>query len=342
MSIEVRPIAHSEHKRWDKGIDQAPHATPFHQFKPLKTAADEVGASLHLLEGYKGNETVGLFPLFFSTVGPAKLVHSPPQGSGVTKLGPVRLNYENLKQRKVERENRQFLTGCIDWATEYLDPDDFYIRSVDRYPDLRPFLRNGFDVTPSYTYVVDLTLGRDEVLSRFSSDARRPIRQPPDHDYEIRDGGEEAIDRIISQVAARHSEQGMNYELTPEYVTALSRQFTDGQFRPLECVVDGEFAGGIITLENSKTVYRWQGGVRPTVDFPVNELLDWKIIDDAISRGLFRYDMVGAMVPELCSYKVKFAPTSVPVYRIRKRTPTMRLLSSTYRRLPDKIQSAIY
>lgn len=342
MSIDVRSLEHSEYERWNEGVSHAPHATPFHQYQPLKVVADETGTSLHLLEGYKGNETVGLFPLFSRTIGPVTVVYSPPLGSGITKLGPVRLNYRNLKQRKVERENSQFLTGCIDWIMERIAPDDFYIRSVDRYPDLRPFLRNGFDVTPSYTYVVDLTPGKDEVIKHFSSDARQPIQQPPNRDYEIREGGETAIDRIVSQVAARHSEQGENYELSPEYVTTLYQQFIDGRFRPIECVVDGDFVGGIITLENNDTVYRWQGGVRPPIDFPVNELLDWAIIEDAISRGISRYDMVGAMVPQLCTYKVKFAPTPVPVYRIRKRTSRMQILSSIYRKLPRKIQSTIF
>lgn len=342
MTVDVRLISHSDHEQWNDGIARAPHATPFHQYRPLKFVADEVGAELHLLGGYKGNELVGMFPLFSQTLGHSKVVYSPPHRSGITKLGPVRLNFEKLKQRKVESDNTHFIDGCMDWAAEKFDPSDIYIRVVDRYPDLRPFLRNGFDVTPSYTYVIDLSLGEEEVIKRFSSDARRHIRQPPEHEYEIREGGTETINRIISQVAARHREQGERYELTPEYVTDLYRQFSDEQFRPLECTIDGEFMGGIITLEYNDTVYRWQGGVRPPIDFPVNELLDWTIITNAISRGFVRYDMVGAMVPQLCEYKAKFAPIPVPVYRIQKRTQTMDVLSAIYRKLPSKVRSAIY
>lgn len=342
MSVDVRAIEHPEREQWDDVVARAPHATPFHQYRPLKLIADEVGATVHLLAGYKGNEPVGVFPLFSQSVGPLQVVYSPPHRSGITMLGLVRLNFEKLKQRKAERDNTEFLTGCLDWIADRVDPDDIYVRVVDRYPDLRPFLRNGFRVTPSYTYVVDLAHGKEEVIKRFSSDARSSIQQPPDREYEIREGGGDAIDRIISQVAARHREQDEDYELSPEYVTSLYDRLPDGRFRPLECRVDGNFAGGIIVLEYDDTVYRRQGGARPYADFPVNELLDWTIIKTAISRGFTRYDMVGAMVPQLCEYKAKFAPTPVPVYRIRKQTPKMRVMSSAYRKLPDEIRSAHY
>jgi len=331
MSIEIDVFGREDRDRWNQLVERSPHATPFHRYEALEVLADHSKADVHPLVGYKGQEPVGLFPVFGMYKGPVAAAFSPPPDLKISYLGPVLVNFEKLKRRKAERRHSRFVEQCLDLLDSELNPKFTLVRTSPWYDDPRPFSWNDFDVELAHTYVVDLSPGRDELLSKFSSDARRNATNEPDADVEIREGGAAAVRRIIEQVKERHDEQGESYLLSPETVSALHRELPDDALRPYVCAVDGQFAGGVVVLDDGDAVYRWQGGAKTDSNVSINDRLDWRIMTDAIDRGRSEYDLVGANNQRLCGYKAKFAPDLRTYYSIQDGTRSMNLVSGLYK-----------
>lgn len=340
MSIRIEVANQENEGEWNAAVDRSPQTTFFHQYDALRSLESYFDANLHLLLGYVGQEPVGVFPVFEQAKGPFRLATSPPLSVEI-HIGPALLNFEKLKQRKAEKRHREFVNECVDWIDRELEPDHLEIKVTDRYTDVRPFIRRDFDVRPSYTYVLDLSPGLEELQKQFSSDARKNIRNTPEDAYTIREGGVEEIEAIVSLIQQRFDELGEYYYLDSSLVTDLYAGSDSVRVRPYACWVDGDLVSGIIVLEYGDTVYRWQGGSKPNTDVPVTDLLDWHIIRDAKSRDRERYDLVGAMIPRLCDYKSKFGPKPTSVYIVRKSTVPMKIAESVYRRMPNEVRNVV-
>ncbi|WP_224335658.1 lipid II:glycine glycyltransferase FemX [Haloprofundus halobius] len=317
-------------ERWNDLASRSPHGTVYHRLEALEVQAAHAGAELFPLVGYKGQEPVCLFPVFSLSKAGIRGVFSPPPDLWVSYLGPALLNFESLKQRRAEKRHRRLVEAALGWVDETLDPSYIHFRTACGYDDPRPFEWNGFDVTPRYTYHVDLTPGPDALLDSFSSDARRNVRT--DADYTVDVEGVDAIERIVEQVRRRHEEQGESYAVTPAFVTDLHRRLPDGCVRPYVFRADGEFVSGMVTLAHGDTVHRWQGGAKTDHDLPVNDLLDWHIMRDAMERGETTYNLVGANNPRLCDYKAKFAPEVVQYHSLGRRNAGLKVAAKFYKR----------
>ena len=333
MSIEVSKATDDELEKWNQYVNRSPHGNPFHLRGSLTVLAEYANADLHPLIGFKGQEPVGLFPLFEVERMGISTVFSPPPGLLVPYLGPALLNIEKLKQRKRERRHERFIDGCFEWLGKKLDPRYVHVRSDFRYADLRPLEWNGMDASLGHTYTVDLTVGEDELLERFSSDARSNVRDGPGENCTIEEGGENAIRRIITQVYRRYEAQDKSYGVTPGLVLDLRERLPEGCVRAYVCRVDGRFAGGMVTLEDDETIHRWQGGAKHDADVPVNDLVDWHIMREAMDRGIDAYDLVGADARRLNRYKAKFNPELRTYHEAERAGPAMRLVREAYTRL---------
>jgi hypothetical protein len=319
------------HHDWNDLVERSPQTNVFHYEESLKVQADHAGAEVHALVGYKGQEPVGLFPVFEQRKGGMSMAFSPAPSLWVSYLGPAFLNHRKLKRRKRERRTKRFVQGCLDWIDRELGPKYTNVRTDPAYRDVRPFEWRDFEIDVRHTYSVDLTPGEEDVLMSFSSDARNNIRT--EGDYRVYEGGPTEIEAIVSQVQDRHDEQDESYGVTPAFVTDLYERLPEGAVRPYACEIEGEIAGGMIALEFGDTVYRWQGGAKHDHDLPVNDLVDWEIMTDAMDRGVENYDLVGANEERLCGYKAKFAPELRSHYSIQKGNKVTNALSSVYKKL---------
>jgi hypothetical protein len=333
MSIEIRTIDDAD--EWDSYVERSDGTNLFHQSDALDVQAEYTNATLYRFAGFKGQETVGLFPVFEIAKGPVSTAFSPPPEIRVPYLGPAVLNMDKLKQRKRERRLKRFLDGCMEMIEDEIGPKYTHVRTDSRYEDLRPFIWNDHDVTPDYTYLVDLEDGADAVKSRFSSDARSNIRDGEDADFVIEERGHNEIEQILEQVRNRYEAQDVSFHLSTPFVTDLFDRLPDGQLRPYTLYVDGTFVGGMLVLDDGERVYRWQGGVRTDadVDIATNDLLDWRVMRDAMERDRSYYDLVGADSPRINRYKAKFGPELEAYHSIENGTPVMNKMAHLYRKL---------
>lgn len=331
--FEVVRIADDDRDEWDRLVRESSRGTPFHYYESLKMFADDSNMRLHPLVSFKGGEAVGLFPIFERSYSFVSTVFSPPPNLKVPYLGPILIDHDHLSRRNVERRQLRFVGSCLDHIRSTVGPKYVYVRTTFGYRDPRPFDWEGFDFSPRFTYVVDLTPGQEQLFDQFSGDARSNVRNCEDAGCVVELGGTEGIRRTVDQVRERHEEQGRSYPLDSSFLEALYERLPAGAVRPYVCKLDGEFVGGNIILASGDTAYAWVGAATPDVELGVNDALHWRSMRDAIDRGESRYDLAGANKERLSSYKSKFAPDLEPYYIVRKRTPYMRAMEQIYARI---------
>lgn len=328
MSIELRTV--DDAARWNELLTDTDHPTGFHHAAALDVLERHTGGDCHRLVGFKGEEPVGLFPVFTIRKGPATGAFSPPPNLKLPYMGPLLLDRQPLKRRRYDERNRRFVEACQDWLDDERCPGYTSVRTAPGYDDVRPFLWQEYDASVRYTYIVDIDRSPDELLSAFSSDARRNVTSEYEVSYEIAEGGAEEIDRIVEQARERHAEQDESFGVDSAIVRDLYEALPAGVIRPYVCRVEGDYAGGFVTVEFDDRSIRWLGAAKPSVDLPVNDLLDWAYVTDAMERGVRTYDLAGANNQRIAEFKAKFAPELVPYYALENGNLTMTALSKLY------------
>ncbi|WP_332898101.1 lipid II:glycine glycyltransferase FemX [Haladaptatus sp. CMSO5] len=333
MTVTISLADVADQQRWNNYVAASPQGTFFHQLEVLDVLATHSQTDLTLLIGKKGNEVVGLLPMFVTSKFGINVAFSPPPRLKVPYLGSLLLNSDDLRQRTFEDRHEEFVEGCFDYLHDTVRPRYFNIRSTVGYPDVRPYLWQDFEILPRYTYQVDLTPGIEELFAQFSSDARYNIRKATNQGISVEIGGVEAIKRIIAQVSERHHAQGKSFPVNASLVTDLYNRLPAGSVLPYEAYLNGTYVGGNIVVSFGNTVCAWFGGVAPEVDVPVNECLDWRIITDATNDGMELYDFLGANVRRINRYKAKFNPELRPYFNIERASPEMAVVAGVYKLL---------
>ena len=99
--MDIKIANESDSKKWDSIVENSPHGTIFHTWKWLKIVEKHTKTGLYPLIGLKGEAPVGIFPLYYKKQ-LIKIVFSPPPKALLLYLGPIIVNYDKLKQSKVE------------------------------------------------------------------------------------------------------------------------------------------------------------------------------------------------------------------------------------------------
>ncbi|GAB3689741.1 hypothetical protein GCM10028857_25440 [Salinarchaeum chitinilyticum] len=331
MSVDTSLLRDAE--AWNELVERSEETTPFHRYEALEVLAEHSGTTLYPYVGYKGQEPIGLFPVFALERWPLRTAFSPPPDLEVSYLGPAQLNGHSAKQRKAEKRHRRFVEAVVDAVDEEIAPHYAHVRAGTAYDDPRPFIWNDFDPTPRYTYHVDLTPDVDDLFMSFSSDVRQNVRKAEEFDYELELGDGDDVERIIERVQARHDEQDVTYNVTPAFARDLYESLPEGAARAYVCELDGAFVGGKITLEDEETCYGWQTVTDLESDLPATDLIDWTVMQAAKERGRERIDLIGANDQRLCGYKAKFNPEVRTHYSLESSSAPTDAIKAVYKRV---------
>lgn len=329
VQIEVEGRSSFDATRWNKLIDRSPQATALHNYAALSKIAEHSGTELHLLTGRIGTETVWGAPLFMRSFGPTSMLFSQPPGLGLSGLVPCMVSGDVVEQNRLLRAEK-LMTESWSRIQDRFDPSYVHLSLARTLPISSLMLQEGLRTTPRFTYRLDLSVGSEELLGGFSSDARRNIQGADSDRIELFEGDRADIGRIITTMIGRYEEQDLTYPIRKEFVYDLYDALPDGTVTPYVIEVDGRFENGIIALDDGETVYRWQGGGKANTDVPVNDLLDWYIIRRGTEGGRRYYDFVGANTARISSYKAKFNPELVTDYQVEDASVVMRSVRALY------------
>ncbi len=318
VSMNVRRVTLGE---WENSLP-ATGTEVFHSPEVLRVVDEYATGELRLYVGYRGEQPVGFLPAFVRELAGVRAVLSPIPGFSLSRMGPI-VASNSPKQRKRERVNRTFTEQLLEtlregslltlvamvFSTEYVDP--------------RPYLRDGFDVVPRFTYALDLReTDAESVLKGFTRDLRSEIRKLEDTDLDVTVGGAADAVRVYDDYCERFAEQGAEFPTPRAYTREIVAALGDRARVYTAASPDGSFLGGVSVLYSGETAYFWQGGMRADYDgLSVNSLLHWRIVEDILTDpeldSIERYDLGRAAVERLGRYKSKFNPELVPYYEVR-------------------------
>lgn len=309
--------------------------TVFHRAEALSVMDDHTEWDLELYGGFKGHEAVGLLPVFVREYAVGKAVFSPPVSMGVPHMGPV-FTPTSPKQRKRERENNDFVQGVRERLGAGSRFTLFRLLCQPNYTDPRPYLWVDQEITPFFTYVLDVgDRSPGELIDDFTRDLRSEIRKSRDLDMEVGVEGGDAAVRVAQDVIDRYAEQGESAAITTDYVADMVSALGHRARTYVARDSSGEYLGGIVVLYADDTAYFWQGGVAENYEgVSINSALHWEIITDIATdppvESVERYDFVGANTERLSNYKAKFGGDLVPYYLAESDGPSMEVAKRAY------------
>lgn len=292
----------------------------FHTPQALEVIDDHTDASMVLYGAFKGQEPIGLFPVFDRSISIGRRVTSPPPSMGIPRLGPLVMP-TSPKQRKRESVNKKFVEQVLD----ELDVDSsrtlLHLVCPEDYGDPRPFQWTGMNINQRFTYVLDLSsTTADQVLDGFSRSLRKDILDAQDLDFTITKEGTDAAELIYDDIAKRYEECEDSFPVGRAFFLDIVDQLEDRSRVYVARGPDGEYLSGIVALYSNDRALFWQGGVRVEYEnVSVNSTLHWEIISDVLSGDapdVSGYDLVGANTPRLCRYKAQFSGDLVPYYTV--------------------------
>lgn len=337
MSVTVEPFRSDSldglDGTWNDHVERSPMGTLFHRWEVLDLVAGHTDAELHRLVGSKGDEVIGLFPLFEVRKGPFSVLLSPPPGMAIPNLGPILANYEKVKQHSFEHMHDGFVEGALEWAETAVGPKFVRFETVPEYEDARPYVWRDFDVRPRYTYHLPIGETRTEILQRFKRSRRKDILRHVDADYEVFESDQEGIEFVLEKIAERYEAQGKTFGVDVDYVLAMYERLPDGVVRPYVAAVDGEWKTGVVTLEYDDVVQWWFGAGKPDSDLPLTDLVHLRILLNASERGVETCDLVGANTERITNFKSKYNPDLVSYYAVERGTRLMNVVADIYKKI---------
>jgi lipid II:glycine glycyltransferase (peptidoglycan interpeptide bridge formation enzyme) len=186
-------------------------------------------------------------------------------------------------------EEKSFLNSAMDFFRS--NGADMIIPATTNtifrtYPD-------GADVAPYGTYVVDLDLSEETLLSNLSASHRRKVRQAMKSGVEIK-GGQEYIETaytLVRDTFKRSSISFMNFSSFSRMADSL-----DENIKILVAEYQGVVQGCIVVPYSNYSAYYVYGGSIPKPATGSMILLHWEAIRQFRSLGVKRYDFVGARI----------------------------------------------
>jgi len=307
LGVEVKELEEYIGKHWDRLIESSPQATAFHQFDWLKIMEKHTDSQLILLAGFDGEEIFAVVPFFYEEKfgGLFRKLTSPPYPTGVPYLGPVFPHSHRWGKSGWERKSIQFQKGLDKYIRSRVKPHVVSICTSTALRDVRPFLWSGYDALPRYTYISEVS-PLSLAWSRVSSSTRRSIRRAEETISEFEQGDQEDYGFLIDSLERRYGEQGIQFDLSKDYLNDVYDQFSPSQLKVFVCRHSESIIGGLITLVYKDTISFWLGGVRPkNSKIDVNAFIFWKTLQWADQREIKYFDLLGANTPSISNFKSK-------------------------------------
>ena len=295
MQIELKITDGQE--EWNSLLERCPQKTIFHTWQWLRIVEKYTKTRLYPLVGLAGTTPIGVYPVFHQRKGRANLVYSPPPGAGLLYLGPLILNYDELKQDKKESALVGLHRAVEGYISSKIKVDYVRIRTAPNLIDAR-FLRwNGYTVEPFHTYVVDMRDGLDSVWSNYDSQVRKDIKKTEREGITIEEGSKDDLDKICGY-------------LNKEYLLDIYDAYHPTSARLFLAKHQGEYLGGQMTLFFRDKALLWLGASKTEREgvYP-NDLLQWEMMKLAYGNGCRYYEiMCAGDDPSLRHSKSKFNP----------------------------------
>ncbi len=244
MKIELIASERIDEDKWNDFISRSPQGSPYTLYQTLSI----------LLPGWKAivveqdGEWEAVFPFPRKKKYGISYCFQLPwtQHSGIL-LAP----YE-LKNAQYLEKVKKIINGILDIATKKCLAFDLALSPEFDY--VLPFLWKGFEITPKFTYQLNLTQ-EQEIEDNFSSSTRKKIRKAEKCDYVIRplQNVSELIRIYRKEVGDRLSH--LKHENYVQLENLIRFLLKNDQAAAFEAWSGNEFAGGLVLYLDKRTAY---------------------------------------------------------------------------------------
>ncbi len=318
---------------WDQFVDESPYGLLSHKWDFLKIAEKYSGYKLHTYGFYKGEELLGIYPLFYTSFNGFKMIFSPPPRRGIPYLGfLVSKDYDKLRQSKKESLLDQFL-GDIEAEVQRYSPDYMLVYTVPSFLDMRFFKWNDYCVAPDFTYTVGLKQPAEDIWNSFHKDVRRDIKHAESSGLELKEGRD--LTMFHERQERRYKEKAASFSMDIDYLRDLFRAYPDNIHVYYVYNDAGQIEAASMAQEYKGRFLGWIGLAKASSH--ANEFMIWRLMDAARSRGLEKFEIAGADVRSQCQFKSKFNPTLEVCYHIYKKSLLGKAAEWTYANLYEGI-----
>lgn len=328
--LTVRPVEPHECDTWDVFVSRSPQGTLFHTSAWCRALAQSVAPDQPVMMACFDDKTI---------VGGCVFVERERFGMQ-TAVTPLLTPYsgflldgpsgEKLSDQ-VARDN-----AVLESLIQTLEARYAYLSFVlsPHLEDIRPLQQAGFQISPRFTYRLNLRLDPEEHWRRFDGSARRQIKKAERVEFEICERlPVEPAYQLFVETFRRHGEE---CPVAPEFFQAIATHEALTDHRHVMAAWSGDrlVAYVILLSFNKQLFYAVAATHLDYLSTGVSSLLVWEIVKQFSGRDWNFFDFVGANIPSIARFKENFNPRLQLYFHVeRYRTPYVKLGRELLKRL---------
>jgi hypothetical protein len=302
--LSVRHIEANEYDTWDEFVAASPQGTLYHS-SMWKRLIDNACAPASIL-------LIGCFDRF-NLVGGCVVMDRERFGrkTGVTPLLTPYVGFllENPLGEKlsdqVSRDSAvlESLAGWLSRSFDYLN-----LVNAPHLEDLRPLQQVGFQLTPRFTYCLNLKLPAEELWERFDGSVRRQIKKAERETFTVSDllDPETACNLFVETFRRRGEECPVEPRM---FHAVLGSDFLRENRQVFSAHSGDRLISFIVLLKFQRSVYYGLAATDPEyLPTGVSPFLIWEVIKNYSNLEWNTLDFVGANIPSIARFKENFNP----------------------------------
>lgn len=296
-SITLRELPGLSAREWDDVVASYQDATVFHASAWHQSLDESLPGHVVRFQIEMAGEVCGHWCGFMIQKFGMRVFGAPLPGTGTDHMYPLFSRTPSVGE---------FLKAVRSWAAEKRVG---LVELGGEYFDDRSLTAHGYRIQPTRTYRIDLSGGEDAVWQRLKPAMRNKVRKAEKNGVTIVEGTSATFaQEFFTMLRSVFNRQGK----TPSYdlrriETVVRVLGNSGQLSALTAMRDGEQLASVILLHDATTAYFWAGASYPTAyPFGANDIIQWRALQLAISKGLTGYDACGGG-----DYKEKLGGTLV-------------------------------
>lgn len=289
---------------WDEFLPSAVGATPFIGSAWMGLAAEAMGAQLELVGAFDGDQLVAGCAGVVTGSGWRQCLSTPPL---LPHTGFVFRPTASARLPQIESDRSTACAGLIGHLQQRFAR--VHLTHAPALVDTRPFQWAHWQVTPRYTYHIDLPADRTQVWDGFERRTRTAIRKAQKGGYRVEASTDiDELRRLYAAVYGGESGAPVPAATVQQMaVAALQAGLIEGW----RCVApSGETAAVVFFARSEQTLYAWVAGADPAHrDAGATSLLYWHVLEQTPCA---HFDFVGANMSSIAFFKRGFGGRLVP------------------------------
>ncbi len=334
--MQITIASDSDQKLWDDVVHSSEEGTLFHTWKWLrvlekhsvkKIFSRQYKGILYPLIVWEGKEIIGLMPVYFFNSNFFKITISPPYSVEYHTLGPI-MNKPGIpiKPHRKYHNFFEFQNTLDNFLKNELKSNYISIDTSPGISDPRPYLWNGYQVKPQFTYLTDLKLGEKKLWENVNRTVRNEVNKATKNGITVEKGSKSDIELLFKLLDVRN-----RIHTGETFLPDIFENFYPDNLNFFIAKKDGVPLTGALNIVYKNKISGWVGLPKVSVDnINPNYLLVWECICWACQNNFELFENISANELSTFPFKNKFNPEIIPCYRVRWYSPVPHFIRSIY------------